>query len=184
MGVLGVLNTELSLNGNVTSPFLFFGGIVSEVLIGEMYEHEKELLTVKAKTKISQIDNGHPFTYPAIILENSKGETKVIPEYQMDRLTKYHPTHNKIENHYEEFLHCYNLATEGEFTKEINSFNSEQYVRYSETVNTLVDNYDQSFMSKGLSDKSKDLLKSFTMMLLVTIEMSSARIREGKEKDT
>lgn len=155
---------------------------MSEILIGEMYEYGKELLTVKAKTQITQLDNGHPFNYPAIILENSKGETRVLPQFQMDRLTKYHPTHRIVSDEYEAFMDSYKLATEGRFTKEISSFNSEQYMGYSKMINTLIDNYEKSF-SNGLSDKSKELLKSFTTMLFVTIEMSAARVREKKGEE-
>jgi len=153
---------------------------VADVQIGEIYEFEDgSLYTVMSKSEITDFRDGQPFTYPAIILEDVHNKSRVVPEFQLDRLSKYTPTHTLESDEYEVFVKCFELATQGKYTKEINSYKSDSYREYNNSLQKIVENFNHSFSGNSLSNKSKELLKTFAMMLLVTVEMNSVKKKES-----
>lgn len=153
---------------------------MGDINLGEVYEFEDgSLFTVVSKTEITDFRDGNPFNYPAVILNSDFGKTKVVPEFQLDRLAKYTPLHTLESDEYEVFVKCFDLATQGKYTKEINSFKSDSYREYSKSLEKIVENFDSSFSSHTLSKKSKELLKTFAMMLLVTVEMNTVKKKES-----
>lgn len=150
------------------------------ILIGEMYELDNHLYTVVSRTQITDFRDGNPFTYPAILIESVDGRTRVIPEFQLDRLAKYTPSVDLVDiNEFETFAKYFDLATKGQYTAHISSFKSDTYREYYKSLDMIVSNFNNFYSNNNLSDKSKELLKAFAMMLLVTIEMNSVKKKEN-----
>jgi len=138
----------------------------------DLYQFHEELYEVIGESEITQFQDGHPFTYPALILkEVDSGKSKIVPKNSLDRLGKRVPSNVRDIDSVEQFQQCLQAAFQGRFTTMINSYSSEEYVKYKTAMTTNVENYNRGFQEGRLTKESKSLLESFAMMLLVSAEM-------------
>jgi ribonuclease D len=148
--------------------------------MNDLYQFREELYEIVGESEITQFQDGHPFTYPGTILkEVTTGKSKVVPTNSLDRLAKRVPQNVQDVDSVEQFQKCLEAAFEGRFTKMINSYSSEEYVKYKTAMTRNVENYNSGFQEGRLSKESKSLLESFAMMLLVSAEMFA---KEKSEK--
>jgi len=146
--------------------------------MNDLYQIHDELFEIASE---SEYVDGRSFTYPVVILkETTSGKTKVVPKNSLDRIAKRVPTNVKEIDSLEQFRECFELATQGKFTETINSYSSEEYIKYKTAMVKNVDNYNNGFQEGRLSKESKNLLESYSMMLLVSIEMF-AKEKQKKE---
>lgn len=148
--------------------------------MSDLYQFHDELYDVISETEITQFQDGHPFTYPALLLrEVNSGKSKIVPKNSLDRLGRRVPTNVRDVDSVEQFQKCLQAAFEGRFTTMINSYSSEEYVKYNTAMAINVENYNNGFQDGQLTKESKSLLQSFAMMLLVSAEMF-AKEKAGK----
>lgn len=140
--------------------------------MSDLYQFHDELYEIVSETEFTQFQDGHPFTYPALILkEVNSGKSKTVPKNSIDRLAKRVPQNVQDIDSVEQFQKCLQAAFQGRFTTMINSYSSEEYVKYKTAMTRNVENYNQGFQEGRLTKESKSLLESFAMMLLVSAEM-------------
>lgn len=140
--------------------------------MSDLYQFHDELYDIVSETEITQFQDGHPFTYPALILkEVNSGKSKTVPKNSLDRLAKRVPQNVQDVDSVEQFQKCLQVALQGRFTTMINSYSSEEYVKYKTAMTRNVENYNQGFQEGRLTKESKSILESFAMMLLVSAEM-------------
>jgi hypothetical protein len=142
-------------------------------------DNDTHLYEIVGEAQFTEFRDGNPFTYPITMFKSADGKDRSCPSYCMDMLTVRIPFKVTEVDSFEKFIEYFELATEGKFTKEINSYSSTEYFEYKQTAKALVENYNSSFQQKNLSNESKSLLEGFIMLLMVQIEMSAAK-KAGK----
>lgn len=149
--------------------------------MSDLYQFHDELYEIVSKTEITQFQDGYPFTYPALNLkEINSGKLKTVPEFSLDRLAKRVSSNVQDIDSVEQFQKCLNAAFNGRFAEMINSYSSEEYVKYKTAMTINVENYNKGFQDGRLTKESKSLLESFATMLLVSAEMF-AKEKQAKE---
>jgi hypothetical protein len=140
--------------------------------MSDLYQFHDELYEIVSETEFTQFQDGYPFTYPALILkEVNSGKSKTVPKNSLDRLAKRVPQNVQDIDSVEQFQKCLHAALQGRFTTMVNSYSSEEYVKYKTAMTRNVENYNNGFQEGRLTKESKSLLESFAMMLLVSAEM-------------